>query len=84
MNERIKELAIQAGFFYEDYKDIWYLEYHNESCEEEMKKFAELIVRETLDQVAEFSRLTKAYQEQGIDPEIDIAKEVLKNFGVKE
>ena len=84
MNERIKELAIQAGFFYEDYKDIWYLEYHNESCEEEMKKFAELIVRETLDQVAEFSRLTKAYQEQGIDPEIDVAKEVLKNFGVKE
>ena len=84
MNERIKELAIQAGFFYEDYKDIWYLEYHNQSCEEEMKKFAELIVRETLDQVAEFSRLTKAYQEQGIDPEIDVAKEVLKNFGVKE
>ena len=49
MNERIKELAIQAGFFYEDYKDIWYLEYHNQSCEEEMKKFAELIVRECLD-----------------------------------
>ena len=46
MNERIKELAIQAGFFYEDYKDIWYLEYHNQSCEEEMKKFAELIVQE--------------------------------------
>jgi hypothetical protein len=46
MNERIKELAIQAGFFYEDYKDIWYLEYHNQSCEEEMKKFAELIVKE--------------------------------------
>ena len=46
MNERIKQLAIQAGFFYEDYKDIWYLEYHNQSCEEEMKKFAELIVRE--------------------------------------
>lgn len=48
MNERIKELAIQAGFFYEDYKDIWYLEYHNQSCEEEMKKFAELIVRECM------------------------------------
>jgi hypothetical protein len=46
MNERIKELAIQAGFFYEDYKDIWYLEYHNQTCEEEMKKFAELIVQE--------------------------------------
>jgi hypothetical protein len=46
MNERIRELAIQAGFFYEDYKDIWYLEYHNETCEEEIKKFAQLIVRE--------------------------------------
>ncbi len=49
MNERIKELAIQAGFFYEDYKDIWYLEYHNQTCEEEMKKFAELLVRECAD-----------------------------------
>jgi hypothetical protein len=49
MNERIKELAIQAGFFYEDYKDIWYLEYHNQTCEEEMKKFAELIVKECAD-----------------------------------
>jgi len=44
-------------------------------------KFAELIVRDTLDQVAEFSRLTKAYQTQGIDPEIDVTREVLKNFG---
>jgi len=49
MNERIKELAIQAGFFYEDYKDIWYLEYHNQTCEEEMKKFAELIIQECSD-----------------------------------
>jgi hypothetical protein len=51
MNERIKQLAIQAGFFYEDYKDIWYLEYHNESCEEEMEKFAQLIVRECMEVV---------------------------------
>ena len=49
MNERIKELAIQAGFFYEDYKDIWYLEYHNQTCEEEIKKFAQLIVKECSD-----------------------------------
>ena len=45
------------------------------------EKFAELIVRDTLDQVAEFSRLTKAYQTQGIDPEIDVTREVLKNYG---
>ena len=44
-------------------------------------KFAELIVRDTLDQVAEFSRLTKAYQTQCIDPEIDVTREVLKNYG---
>jgi uncharacterized ferritin-like protein (DUF455 family) len=45
------------------------------------EKFAELIVRDTLDQVAEFGRLTRAYQTQGIDPEIDVTREVLKNFG---
>jgi hypothetical protein len=49
MNERIKQLAIQAGFFYEDYKDIWYLEYHNQTCEEELKMFAELIVKECIE-----------------------------------
>lgn len=73
MNERIKELAIQAGFFYEDYKDIWYLEYHNQTCEEEMKKFAELIVQEcakvaTMNQYQSYT--TGHY--------------VLKHFGVEE
>jgi hypothetical protein len=88
MNKRIKLLADQA----EDYATAEYEKWiptpdfsgipHIRKIFNE--KFAELIVRETLDQVAEFSRLTKAYQEQGIDPEIDVAKEVLKNFGVKE
>jgi len=72
MNERIRELAIQAGFFYEDYKDIWYLEYHNETCEEEMKKFAELIVRECI-------------KEMGRYEFIDVAmREVKEHFGVEE
>ena len=81
MNERIKELAnIWANRRAEDEKlGITYT-----FSEKALETFAELIVRETLDQVAEFNRLTKAYQEQGIDPEIDVAKEVLKNFGVKE
>lgn len=88
MNKRIKLLADQA----EDYATAEYEKWiptpdfsgipHIRKIFNE--KFAELIVRETLDQVAEFSRLTKAYQEQGIDPEIDVAKEVLKNFGVEE
>ena len=73
MNERIKELAKQAGF-------QSYITTHEEDVAM-FEKFAELIVREVLDQVDEFSRLTKAYQTQGIDPEIDVTKEVLKNLG---
>ena len=79
MNERIRELADQANGpnpFYGTLKNQMTL-LGNDAVE----RFAELMVRETLDQVAEFSRLTKAYQSQGIDPEIDITKEVLKNFG---
>ena len=77
MNERIKELAIQAGFFYEDYKDIWYLEYHNQSCEEEMKKFAELIVREC----AELFEIEYGQSEVSGN---EVAKVLKKQFGVKE
>tara|TARA_R110000868_G_scaffold67649_3_gene200552 strand:+ start:717 stop:950 length:234 start_codon:yes stop_codon:yes gene_type:complete len=77
MNERIKLLAEQCTVSCIDGRGV-------ELNEIDVEKFAELIVRETLDQVAEFSRLIKEYQEQGIDPEIDVAKEVLKNFGVEE
>ena len=79
MNERIKELAIQAGFFYEDYKDIWYLEYHNESCEEEMEKFAELIVREC----AEIA-YNKQYKHSAAHTRGDCAEAIKQHFGVKE
>lgn len=47
MNKRILELAKEAGFQYEDYKDIWFLEGLNPSCNEELKKFSELIIKET-------------------------------------
>ena len=71
MNEQIKALWWQAR-----------IGYNEQNCDPEvLEKFAELITREILDQVAEFNRLTKAYQTQGIDPEIDVTKEVLKNFG---
>ena len=84
MNERIRELVKQAGgdFWQRLENDVLVKDaYITFDPPENLAKFAELIVRETLDQVAEFSRLTKAYQSQGIDPEIDITKEVLKNFG---
>jgi len=70
MNDRLHELAEQATQKFSRFgeRDSW------------ETLFAELIVRDTLDQVAEFNRLTKAYQTQGIDPEIDVTKEVLKNY----
>ena len=81
MNERIRELALVAGKYADETqprgsytRDGMWLYAYNE-------KFAELLVRDTLDQVNEFSRLTKAYQKEGIDPEFDVTKEVLKNFG---
>ena len=104
MNERIEEIAEQAGFsvgqiqaevlcpdhdspelfrimdeFNKFPKEVrWHIQ---DVLESKMEKFAELLVRDTLDQVNEFSRLTKAYQKEGIDPEFDVTKEVLKNFG---
>lgn len=66
-------------------KELWWkarIGYNEQNCDPEvLAKFAELIVRDVLAQVDEFSRLTKAYKAQGIDPEIDVTKEVLKNFG---
>ena len=80
MNNRIRELAEQAR---QEFLKMptGYTPEQVGMYPQLMEKFAELIVRDTLDQVAEFSRLTKAYQTQGIDPEIDVTREVLKNYG---
>jgi len=43
MNERIRQLAEEAGFM-----DSWFSE-SGDDCERELKRFAELIVRECLD-----------------------------------
>jgi hypothetical protein len=84
MNERIKELAIQAGFFYEDYKDIWYLEYHNETCEEEMKKFAELIVRECARVAIEKQTENDIANIVSENPAKDFAYALIEHFGVEQ
>ena len=65
MNERIKELAEQAGFGWDD-KYHWYV------GNEQMKKFAELIVRECAD-IASIN--AHQYQTPGTY--------VLKHFGVE-
>ena len=48
MNERIKQLAEQAGFM-----EAWFSE-SGDDCEREIKKFAELIVRECQSRVEQY------------------------------
>ena len=49
MNERIRELAEQAGFM-----EAWFSE-SGDDCEREIKKFADIIIRECA-QVADIER----------------------------
>jgi len=56
MNERIRELADEAGFM-----DSWFSE-SGDDCERELKKFAELIVRQCI-------KSTIALQNTAIDNE---------------
>ena len=53
MNERIRELAEQAGFM-----EAWFSE-SGDDCEREIKKFADIIIRECA-QVADIERDTSA------------------------
>ena len=70
MNERIRELAIQAGYT----KDMFGIGHWDMP---ECKKFAELIVRECLDVINQSNGV-------GDDDVIKISKDVEKHFGVEE
>jgi len=75
MNEQIKELAEQAGFM-----DSWFSE-SGDDCERELKKFAELIVREC-------ARVAKITEPDAGD-EYSFGRtwagiDVLNHFGVEE
>ena len=70
MNERIKELAEQAGFGWDD-KYHWYV------GNEQMKKFAELIVRECVDIADDYDGVgstivSRIKQHFGIEPGVEI------------
>jgi hypothetical protein len=54
MNERIRQLAEQAGFM-----DSWFSE-SGDDCEQELKKFAELIVQECAGRVDHILRERQA------------------------
>ena len=68
MNERIRQLAEQAGFM-----DSWFSE-SGDDCEQELKKFAELIVRECADVAVKF-HLAHPYS---------VEYQIKKHFGVEE
>ena len=79
MNERIRLLAEQAGFM-----DSWFSE-SGDDCEQELKKFAELIVRDCMDIAKNWddqlvnSNLVKESNAVGI-----VAYRIARQFGVKE
>ena len=52
MNERIQKLADEAGLYVELYGRPWPKSMSAEECEVAYKKFAELIVKETMQVVA--------------------------------
>jgi hypothetical protein len=78
MNQRIKELALQAG-------DDW--DHTLESDKEFLKKFAELIVKECAEQIIAQGTdwVDFAPSQTGVRPEYwDMAQQIKKHFGVEE
>ena len=73
MNERIRELAEQAGFQYIKDEGIGWAGNHNAS----LPKFAELIVQECADVAKETRWVVPPSQEQ-------IARGIQQHFGVEE
>jgi len=74
MNERIKELADEAGFM-----DSWFSE-SGDDCERELKKFAELIVQECIDIIAPYTVRMSRPGEEYLHPILEIKE----HFGVEE
>ena len=78
MNKRIKKLAEQAAGTKKYVPPVWQFYDH------ELENFAESVIREVLRQVEEIQRLDKVFKTKvGIDFEIDVAYEVLKNFDLR-
>ena len=84
MNERIKELAVQARNHALDEKRIYERMHNTEQCMEEYrevynKKFAELIVKKC----ASMARVFQS-NEYNFTGDLDLDEFMLKHFGVEE
>ena len=82
MNERIKELAQQAGFFPEPNWDhtSWHAAGYNDTFE----KFAELIVRECANFISPLGDWCGGHGEPRAPSTQECAKMLKKHFGVEE
>jgi len=78
MNERIKKLAEQAGFQYIKDEGIGWAGNYNAS----LPKFAELIVRECLEQVDKVDNMLEDDKEKTAIAWVGLA--IAKHFGVEE
>jgi hypothetical protein len=85
MNERIKELAEQAGVFAGDFAGAGIYSIHNK---DEVEKFAELIVRECIDKITTYDLVPghSAKWEDIYDIHArllqDLGEELKEHFGV--
>ena len=79
MNERIRELADEAGFM-----DSWFSE-SGDDCERELKKFAELIVKECMTTILKESKWYWDKDEfESSNAVQNAARRVKEHFGVEE
>jgi hypothetical protein len=78
MNERIQQLAKQAGMYVDLNGNPWPKWMSAEECELAYAKFAELIVRECLDIVNR-----KEYSYHEADPLWETAQLIKEHFGVE-
>ena len=74
MNERIRELAEQAGFYFDEY---------NEATQRKVELLAELIVKDCMTKIALIG--VSNFENDDIMWTIELATEMIKErFGVKE
>ena len=87
MNERIKELAEQAGFGIAGDPEYIHAMDYDGICTDELKKFAELIVRECIKCCDEIADINKVYREERlVDPEFgpkECINTIKQHFGVE-
>ena len=80
MNERIQQLAEQAGMYVDLNGNPWPKWMSAEECEAAYKKFAELIVQDCIDIISPYSVRMSRPGEEYLHP----IQEIKEHFGVEE